>query len=114
MRKTSISNLLKDFQIKSLTGIFLDLNSWNSENYFIVLHQGAIISQIIKEFQFLLISDGGFFFFFFLFFSICFKKQRKPHMSLENCYKEYRVSNFVPRVSDNFKKTLNVYNTRNH
>ena len=58
MRKTSISNLLKDFQIKSLTGIFLDLNSWNSENYFIVLHQGAIISQIIKEFQFLLISDG--------------------------------------------------------
>ena len=64
MRKTSISNLLKDFQIKSLTGIFLDLNSWNSENYFIVLHQSAIISQIIKEFQFLLISDGGFFFFF--------------------------------------------------
>ena len=68
MRKTSISNLLKDFQIKSLTGIFLDLNSWNSENYFIVLHQGAIISQIIKEFQFLLISDGGFFFFFFFSF----------------------------------------------
>ena len=39
MGKTSISNLLKDFQIKSLTGVFLDLNSWNSENYFIVLVQ---------------------------------------------------------------------------
>ena len=27
-------------------------------------------------------------------------------MSLENCYKEYCVSNFVLRVSHNFEKTL--------